>query len=109
MNGPTVLDIRSWPATVSPETAATAFGISRSYAYELVRRGEFPAKVISVGSRSRVITASILRALDIAPTPAPDNGKGGPAQDRPATASVHHHLKDTDVPDATHSAHRSLL
>ncbi|MFL6118882.1 helix-turn-helix transcriptional regulator [Actinophytocola sp.] len=43
--------------------AATAFGISRSHAYELITRGEFPAKVIRVGNRYRVITASIIRAL----------------------------------------------
>lgn len=62
--GPTLDDIRGWPATVDPATAATAFGISRSYAYELVKRGEFPAKVLSVGGKRRVVTASILRALE---------------------------------------------
>jgi predicted DNA-binding transcriptional regulator AlpA len=43
--------------------AAAAFGISRSHAYDLVARGEFPAKMIQLGNRYRVITASIIRAL----------------------------------------------
>lgn len=60
---PTLHEIREWPASVDVTAAAAAFGISRSHAYELVARGEFPAKVIRVGSRYRVITASIIRAL----------------------------------------------
>lgn len=60
---PTLSEVERWPASVDVPTAATAFGISRSHAYELVARGEFPAKVIRVGSRYRVITASIVRAL----------------------------------------------
>lgn len=54
---------QSWPPTVDVPTAAMVFGVSRSHAYELVIRGEFPAKVIKVGSRYRVITESIIRAL----------------------------------------------
>jgi predicted DNA-binding transcriptional regulator AlpA len=60
---PTLDDIRKWPATVSPAKAALAFGISRSYAYELARSGDFPCRVIKVGSRRRVSTADILRVL----------------------------------------------
>lgn len=62
--GPTLDEIKTWPATVDPPTAAKAFGISRSYAYELIKRGEFPAKVLYVGGKARVVTASILIALD---------------------------------------------
>jgi predicted DNA-binding transcriptional regulator AlpA len=60
---PTLAEIAQWPATVSPAKGATAYGISRSYAYELVRRGEFPAKTIRVGGKIRIVTASILAAL----------------------------------------------
>ena len=61
---PTLAEIRDrWPATVGVPRAATAFGISRSYAYELISRGEFPATVIRAGGRRRVVTASIIRAL----------------------------------------------
>jgi hypothetical protein len=60
---PTLGEIEQWPASVDVATAAAAFGISRSYGYELVARGEFPAKVIRVGGRHRVVTASIVHAL----------------------------------------------
>lgn len=60
---PTLDEIRGWPATVGPPAAARALGISRSYAYELIRRGELPAKVIMVGRKARVSTASILAVL----------------------------------------------
>lgn len=61
---PTLTEIREhWPATVDVPRAGAAFGLSRSYAYDLVARGEFPAKVIKVGSRHRVITESIIHAL----------------------------------------------
>ena len=61
---PTLREIQeTWPATVPIPVAATAFGLSRSHAYELVTRGEFPARVIRVGQRYRVVTASVLRVL----------------------------------------------
>lgn len=60
---PTLADIERWPATVDVRTAASAFGISPSHAYELINRGEFPATVIRVGHRRRVLTASIIRIL----------------------------------------------
>ena len=53
----------TWPATVDVPTAARAFGLSRSHAYELARSGELPARVIQVGGRYRVVTASIIAAL----------------------------------------------
>lgn len=59
----TLDDIRAWPATVSIPRACTAFGVSRSYGYELASRGEFPARTIKVGGRYRVVTASILANL----------------------------------------------
>ncbi|HEY9475770.1 MAG TPA: DNA-binding protein [Mycobacteriales bacterium] len=61
---PTVDEIRTWGATVDVPTACTVFGISNSHGYELVKRGDFPARVIRLGRRTRVITASILDALD---------------------------------------------
>jgi hypothetical protein len=61
--GPTLDQIKRWPATVDPARAGAAFGISRSYSYELIKSGEFPAQVIEVRGRTRVVTASILAAL----------------------------------------------
>ena len=61
---PTLTEIRHWPATVSVRMAAAAFGISTSHAYELITRGQFPARVIRLGSRRRVVvTESIMHAL----------------------------------------------
>lgn len=60
---PTLAQIAKWPATVDLPTAGTAYGISRAHAYELVKRGEFPARVIKAGGRYVVVTASILRSL----------------------------------------------
>lgn len=64
---PTLTEIKRWPATVSVPMAAAAFGISTSHAYERITRGEFPAKVIRLGSRRRVVvTESIVYALSSA-------------------------------------------
>jgi hypothetical protein len=68
----TLAEIReSWPATVDVTQAARAFRLSRSHAYSLAQRGEFPAKVLKVGQRYSVVTASIIRLLsdqDVEPT-----------------------------------------
>jgi predicted DNA-binding transcriptional regulator AlpA len=61
---PTLREIKeAWPATVDVPSAGVVFGLSRSHSYELVSRGEFPAEVIKVGSRYRVVTASIIEVL----------------------------------------------
>ncbi len=61
---PTLSEVRTWPATVDIAAAARALGVSRSHAYALVERGEFPATVLSVGRRFRVITASLIAILE---------------------------------------------
>ena len=68
---PTLADVRNWPATVDVPTAALALGISRSTAYEWIRIGEFPAPVISVRHRHRVVTAGLVQLLS-AGEPGPD-------------------------------------
>lgn len=60
---PTLDEVRRWPATVNVAKAASAFGISRSYAYELITTGDFPARVIKLRTSYRVVTASIIRNL----------------------------------------------
>lgn len=60
----TLDEIRRWPAQVDIRTAASAIGVSASYLYELVKRGESPVRVIKVGSRFRVPTAAIIALLD---------------------------------------------
>lgn len=61
---PTLEEIKTWPAAVNVDQAARALGVSRSYAYEAIRTGTFPAKTLRVGGRIKVITGSILTALD---------------------------------------------
>lgn len=60
---PSLDEIRAWPASVDIAQACLPFGISRSQGYRLAAEGAFPAKVLKVGGRYRVITASIVRAL----------------------------------------------
>jgi predicted DNA-binding transcriptional regulator AlpA len=61
---PTLDEVREWPATVSVELGAAAFGCSRAHAYESIRTGTFPARTLRVGNRIVVVTSSILSALD---------------------------------------------
>lgn len=61
---PTLDEVRGWPATVSVEQGAAALGCSRAHAYEAIRTGTFPARTLRVGNRIRVVTGSILAALD---------------------------------------------
>lgn len=61
---PTLAEIRRWPATVSVEMSAAAFGCSRAHAYESIKTGTYPARTIRVGGRIAVLTSSILKALD---------------------------------------------
>jgi predicted DNA-binding transcriptional regulator AlpA len=60
---PTLDEVRGWPATVSVPTACSALGVSRSCGYDAARRGQFPVRVIRVGGRYRVVTASLLEVL----------------------------------------------
>lgn len=61
----TVGDLLNLPPTIDVETAGKAFGIGRTKAYELVRGGAFPCKVIPAGRTYRVVTADLRRVLGI--------------------------------------------
>jgi predicted DNA-binding transcriptional regulator AlpA len=61
---PTLAEVRKWPATVDVEAAASAVGVSRSTAYEAIRCGTFPVRVITVSRRKVVITASLVALLE---------------------------------------------
>ncbi len=63
--GMTLADLLAMPVMVDIGTAARALGLGRSTAYELARRGEFPCRVLHVGSSYRVPTAELLRILGI--------------------------------------------
>lgn len=42
---------------------ARVLGIGRSTAYELIRRGEFPVRVLKLGAKYRISRADLLRYL----------------------------------------------
>jgi len=58
-------ELLALPVTVDIGTAARALGLGRSTGYELARRGEFPCRILRVGSSYRVPTAELLRVLGI--------------------------------------------
>lgn len=60
---PTLDEVRTWPAMVGIPAAARVFLLSETHGYNLARRGEFPARVLKIGGRYRVVTASIIAAL----------------------------------------------
>lgn len=55
------------PPTIDVETAGRAFGLGRTTSYQLARDGRFPCKIIEAGHSRRVITADLLRKLEIDP------------------------------------------
>jgi hypothetical protein len=67
--------IRALGAVTDIKTAASIFGLSRTVAYELAHRDQFPVPLIRVGTRYRVPVAAILTALHL------------PAQDPPEAAT----------------------
>jgi hypothetical protein len=60
---PTLDEVRAWPATVDVPTAGRAYGLTRANAFRLAHCGEFPARVLKIGGRYRVVTASIIATL----------------------------------------------
>lgn len=56
------------PAVVDIVTAGRAFGLGRTKAYELAKRGEFPCRVLHVGASYRVAAAELQAALGLTPT-----------------------------------------
>jgi excisionase family DNA binding protein len=71
-DGMTRAELLALPAVIDVTTAARALGLGRSTAYDLARRGEFPCRVLHIGSSYRVPTSDLLRVLGIEPDqPAP--------------------------------------
>lgn len=89
-DGLTRAELLALPAVVDVTTAARALGLGRSTAYDLARRGEFPCRVLRIGSSYRIPTAELLRVLGIDPADQdhdPPRGAGRAALDisRPLT------------------------
>jgi hypothetical protein len=62
--------------TTDVPTAGQILGISRSHAYELARRGEFPVPVLRIGSRLRVATAHLLEFVGVRASTIDSSTKG---------------------------------
>jgi excisionase family DNA binding protein len=60
---PSLEELREGPPTVSIETAAEYLGVSRPYAYQMVKTGHLPVIWLS-HRRKRVPTAKLLRMLE---------------------------------------------
>lgn len=60
-----VQELRGAGPTCSLAEAIKALGISRGHGYALARAGEFPVKVLRLGSTYRVVTADLLRVLGL--------------------------------------------
>lgn len=62
-NGPSLERLRQEPPTVSIDTAAEYLGVSRGFAYRMVKSGHLPVIRLS-GTRMRVPTARLIRLLE---------------------------------------------
>ncbi|MEV0446172.1 integrase [Streptomyces spectabilis] len=58
-------DLLALPAAVDLVTAGRALSLGRSKAYELAQSGEFPVRLLRVGTAYRVPTADLLELLGI--------------------------------------------
>lgn len=58
-------EVRNLGVRTDLTTAASVLGISRPHAYDLVRQGEFPARVLRLGRKYVVPVAGLLAALEI--------------------------------------------
>jgi predicted DNA-binding transcriptional regulator AlpA len=63
--GMTNREVHALPVVVDILTAGKVFGLARNTTYELVRRDEFPCRILRVGSRYRVTKSAILEALGL--------------------------------------------
>lgn len=59
----TLAEIAASAATITVSQACADLGISVSHGYALIASGNYPAKVITVGGRRLVLTASLVELL----------------------------------------------
>ncbi|MBT2397236.1 AlpA family transcriptional regulator [Streptomyces sp. ISL-100] len=61
----TTEEVLALPAAVDLVTAGRACGISRTTAYDLARRGEFPVPLLRLGAQYRARRADLLALLGV--------------------------------------------
>jgi len=67
----TMDELYALPTSVDLVTAARAFQLGRTKAFELAQRGQFPCRVLRVGSKYRVPRSAIFEALGLDPSATP--------------------------------------
>ena len=87
-DGMSLPELLAMPVTVDIGTAARALGLGRSTGYELARRGEFPCRVLRIGSSYRVPTAELLRLLGVDPISQPKTRPARPNPEDPRYAQA---------------------
>jgi len=60
---PTLMELAAGPPTIDVPAACKYLGISTSNGYELIKIDNFPCRVLLVGNRRRVLTASLVAVL----------------------------------------------
>lgn len=60
----TLAEIKNWPATINVTDAARGLGVSSAHAYQCIKDGVFPIRIIRIGKRTRVLTASLVHFLE---------------------------------------------
>ncbi|TWE17011.1 DNA-binding protein [Kitasatospora atroaurantiaca] len=58
-------ELLALPTAVSVPTAARALGIGVNKAYELIKLGQFPVRLLTLGETYKVPTASLRRVLGV--------------------------------------------
>jgi predicted DNA-binding transcriptional regulator AlpA len=64
-------ELNALPTVVDLMTAARALGIGRTTAYQLAKAGQFPVRIIRVGSNYHVPTAELMKTLGVEAIPHP--------------------------------------
>ncbi|MCX5271262.1 MULTISPECIES: integrase [Streptomyces] len=89
--GLTGAELLALPAAVDLATAGRALGLGRTKTYELAQRGEFPVRLLRLGTAYRCVTADLLDLLGIAPDqngPRPGVSAPAEAHEAPCTAQL---------------------
>jgi hypothetical protein len=59
-------ELLALPAVIDLDTSNRALMIGRSTGYGLAKQGRYPVKVLRLGNAYRVVTADLLKLLDLA-------------------------------------------
>jgi hypothetical protein len=68
-------------------TAARALGIGRSKAHQLASTGEFPCRIIRIGTHYNVPTVDLLKVLGVTPVPLPRGTTENRERETPSCAA----------------------